>query len=198
MAKQVTKQVKSTKTTKQQPAPIAADVQIIRAEQTGADKKRATTSLEQREALQAAIRPSKAKTDSTPVAPVVSANAPIESTQKVIGWILHSVPGGRVLRAYFLAMIAHQQGVSSVDDLKYGLENSFRLWAGANLLTHLQSGRLGKNGKAYHLTHVGKEYFASSKERPTDEAFNAFLAFQKTGEKPVGFDLPGPVGQIYA
>lgn len=86
-------------------------------------------------------------------------------------------PAGILLRAYTLALIRAQIG-------KLEPGKPFRLWPAANLNTHVSTGRLKKQGKAYTLTAQGVNYFTDEKQAPPKETLEAMLHAVKTGERP--------------
>ena len=64
-------------------------------------------------------------------------------------YFFQTTPAGRLLRAYFVAMIQCQTG----DKLTAG--KSFKLWPSANVRGHLDCGRIVRESGAYQLTTQG-------------------------------------------
>lgn len=92
-------------------------------------------------------------------------------------FFFQTTPAGRLLRAYFVAMIQVQTG----DKLKAGA--SFKLWPSANVRGHLDCKRITRENGAYQLTAAGVNYFTDPTQAPDAEQVKAFAKAIKTGEK---------------
>ena len=92
-------------------------------------------------------------------------------------FFFQTTPAGRLLRAYFVAMIQAQTG----DKLKAGA--SFKLWPSANVRGHLDCKRMVRESGAYQLTGAGVNYFSDPTQAPDADAVKAFTKAIKTGEK---------------
>lgn len=92
-------------------------------------------------------------------------------------------PSGKMLRAYFISLIAQQTGVNASDKLKAGAQ--FNLWAGGSFSGHVATGKLVRHGGTLHsLSNSGVTYFTSEQQRPLPELFDAFTDAVKSGKAP--------------
>ncbi|CAN7564079.1 phospholipase D family protein [Variovorax sp. LjRoot178] len=90
---------------------------------------------------------------------------------------LAETPGGRLLRAYFVALIQLQ-----LENIRPNVP--FRLWPDGNFGTHLRDGRLQKSGKEFIFPSQQKiEYFTTGKGAPDPAYLHCFLRALRTGEK---------------
>lgn len=80
----------------------------------------------------------------------------------------------KILRAYFLACI-HAQGAFKVGA-------PFRLWGGANLSSHVASGKLTRTNGVYALTSPGLNYFTDPAQAPDAEMLKRMIAAVTTGK----------------
>lgn len=92
-------------------------------------------------------------------------------------FFFQTTPAGRLLRAYFVAMIQCQTG----DKLTAG--KAFKLWPSANVRGHLDCKRITREAGAYQLTAAGVNYFSDPQQAPDVEQVKAFSKAIKTGEK---------------
>ncbi|HEW9974532.1 TPA: hypothetical protein VGT13_001477 [Shewanella algae] len=97
-------------------------------------------------------------------------------------FVLEKVPTGKLLRAYFIALIELQIG-------ELNTEKPFKLWKRApNLETHILAKRINSiSDDLYKLTIEGLEYFKSDEESPILSHYLAFTKALKTGNSN---DLP--------
>lgn len=92
-------------------------------------------------------------------------------------FFFQQTPAGRMLRAYFVAMVSAQMG----DKMQAG--KSFKLWPSANVRGHLDCKRIIREAGAYQLTAQGLNYFNDPQQAPDAEQVKAFSKAIKTGEK---------------
>ena len=83
---------------------------------------------------------------------------------------------GRLLRAYFVALIAAQMGG------KLQAEKAFKLWPAINLRTHLANARIRKEGGLYYLTAAGYNYFTDPAQQAPAEMVEKFAKAIAKGE----------------
>lgn len=92
-------------------------------------------------------------------------------------------PSGKMLRAYFIALIAQQTGATGSDKLKADVQ--FNLWPGGSFSGHIATGKLIRHGGPLHsLSNSGVTYFTSEQQRPLPELFDAFTDAVKSGKAP--------------
>lgn len=103
-----------------------------------------------------------------------------------LGRVAGSIPGGKALRAYFLSLIYAQIGGAYAD-------KPFRLWAGINLRTHLDTGRIVRDGSMHRLTVQGVNYFTDPKQAACADDMATWTAAVKTGQAPKGYGKMYPL-----
>lgn len=83
---------------------------------------------------------------------------------------------GKVLRAYFVALISAQTGG------KLQAEKPFKLWPAINIRTHLANARIKRAGAGlYSLTVPGLNYFTDPAQAADPDMLSKFATAIKTG-----------------
>lgn len=88
-----------------------------------------------------------------------------------------SAPAGKLLRAYFIALITAQ-----TKTLKSGA--TFKLWPKVNVSGHTATGKLKRTGGLFSLTAQGVSYFSDPAHAPDAQLLKDMLKAVKTGTKP--------------
>lgn len=87
-------------------------------------------------------------------------------------------PSGRMLRAYFIAMIQLQTGGA----LKVGAV--FKLWPSCNIRGHLDTRKIERKDAGYALTVAGYNYFMDPLQAADKDLLAKFAAAIKSGTRP--------------
>lgn len=100
-----------------------------------------------------------------------------QEEKKVSLFFFQQTPGGRLLRAYFIAFITAQTG-------KLAVGAKFKLWPHCNIRGHLATGKIERKEAGYALTTQGYNYFTSPEQEADKELLAKFTAAIKSGNKP--------------
>lgn len=97
------------------------------------------------------------------------------ATKPASVWFYVMTPAGmKLLRAYFLACI-HAQNA-----FREGAP--FIVWGGANLSSHVASGKLTRSNGVYALTGPGLRYFSDPAQQPEKGLLERMIAAVRTGK----------------
>jgi hypothetical protein len=94
-------------------------------------------------------------------------------------FFFQQTPAGKLLRAYFVAMVMIQCGA-----VKAGAP--FKLWPYANVAGHLATGRMkrGADKGTFVLTQSGVNYLTGEEQKPDKDTVAAMVKAVKSGERP--------------
>lgn len=98
-------------------------------------------------------------------------------------FFFQQTPAGRLLRAYFVALVSVQMG----GKLQAG--KSFKLWPSANVRGHLDCKRMVREDGAFKLTSAGVTYFTDPLQAPDADHVKAFAKAVTSGEKFAAYNF---------
>lgn len=99
-------------------------------------------------------------------------------------WFFQQTPAGKLLRAYFVALVTCQVG---------GIKPNvpFRLWPYANVAGHLANGRMKRGDKpgTFTLTQAGVNYLTNDEQKPEKDTVAGMVEAVKAGKRPAFYNF---------
>lgn len=131
-------------------------------------------------AIDIAAKREAAKAASAPVVKAANKVATTKAAKHAGLWFFQMTPGGKMLRAYFIALILAQMPKG-----KLAVGVPFKLWPNVTLRGHLESGKITYQGAgSFILNPPGYNYFTDPLQAPQEDYLKAMQSAVKSGKAP--------------